>query len=127
MRGTTVGIAEGSADSYDLPVYWATRVTWSGEYVHAAPWSVGEQGSANVSHGCTGMSTSNAEWFFKNVRPGDIVKVQNSNGDAMTPFNNGFGDWNVAWKDWRNGSALTAGTPEGPKLTDRARLRPESV
>jgi hypothetical protein len=73
------------------------------------------------------MSTSNAEWFFKNVRPGDIVKVQNSNGDAMTPFNNGFGDWNVAWKDWRNGSALTAGTPEGPKLTDRARLRPESV
>jgi lipoprotein-anchoring transpeptidase ErfK/SrfK len=127
MRGTTVGIAEGSADSYDLPVYWATRVTWSGEYVHAAPWSVGEQGSANVSHGCTGMSTSNAEWFFKNVRPGDIVKVQNSNGDAMTPFNNGFGDWNVDWKDWRNGSALTAGTPEGPKPTDRARLRPESV
>jgi lipoprotein-anchoring transpeptidase ErfK/SrfK len=127
MRGTTVGIAEGSADSYDLPVYWATRVTWSGEYVHAAPWSVGEQGSANVSHGCTGMSTSNAEWFFKNVRQGDIVKVQNSNGDAMTPFNNGFGDWNVAWKDWRNGSALTAGVPEGPKLTDRARLRPESV
>ena len=127
MRGTTVGIAEGSADSYDLPVYWASRVTWSGEYVHAAPWSVGEQGSANVSHGCTGMSTSNAEWFFKNVRQGDIVKVQNSNGDAMTPFNNGFGDWNVAWKDWRNGSALTAGIPDGPKLTDRARLRPENV
>ena len=45
MKSTTVGIAAGSSDSYDLPVYWATRVTWSGEYVHAAPWSVGSQGS----------------------------------------------------------------------------------
>lgn len=37
MRGTSIGIAEGSSESYDLPVYYATRVTWSGEYVHAAP------------------------------------------------------------------------------------------
>ncbi|GGN84228.1 hypothetical protein GCM10011579_073840 [Streptomyces albiflavescens] len=127
MRGTTVGIAEGSADSYDLPVYYATRVTWSGEYVHAAPWSVGEQGYANVSHGCTGMSTGNAEWFFNNVRQGDIVKVQNSNGATMAPFDNGFGDWNLNWKTWRQGSALVGGVPDGPAPQDRARLRPESV
>ncbi|MFF4352261.1 Ig-like domain-containing protein [Streptomyces sp. NPDC001530] len=127
MRGTTVGIAEGSADSYDLPVYYATRVTWSGEYVHAAPWSVGDQGYANVSHGCTGMSTANAQWFFNNVRQGDIVKVQNSNGAMMAPFTNGFGDWNLDWKKWREGSALVAGVPEGPTPQDRARLRPESV
>ena len=80
---TTVGIAEGSSDSYDLPVYYATRVTWSGEYVHAAPWSVGSQGYANVSHGCTGMSTTNAEWFFDHVRQGDVVQVVNSDGDTM--------------------------------------------
>jgi lipoprotein-anchoring transpeptidase ErfK/SrfK len=127
MRGATVGIAEGTSDSYDLPVYWATRVTWSGEYVHAAPWSVGSQGSANVSHGCTGMSTGNAEWFFDHVREGDIVKVENSNGEDMDPFGNGFGDWNLEWKDWRKGSALVGGTPEGPSPQDRARLRPESV
>ncbi len=36
------------------------RLTYSGEFIHAAPWSVGSQGSANVSHGCTGMSTANA-------------------------------------------------------------------
>ncbi|MCZ4514826.1 Ig-like domain-containing protein [Streptomyces sp. ActVer] len=122
MRGTSIGIAEGSADSYDLPVYYATRVTWSGEYVHAAPWSTGSQGSANVSHGCTGMSTGNAAWFFKNVRAGDIVKVVNSDGDTMAPFGNGFGDWNLTWKKWRAGSALVADTPEA-----RPRLRPESV
>ncbi|MEU9213257.1 Ig-like domain-containing protein [Streptomyces sp. NPDC048415] len=127
MRGTTVGIAEGSSDSYDLPVYYATRVTWSGEYVHAAPWSTGSQGYANVSHGCTGMSTSNAEWFFDNVREGDIVKVQNSNGEEMDPFGNGFGDWNLDWKKWRDGSALVGGTPDTPSPAQRARLRPESV
>ncbi|WP_328428291.1 L,D-transpeptidase [Streptomyces sp. NBC_00443] len=127
MRGTSIGIAEGSAESYDLPVYYATRVTWSGEYVHAAPWSVGSQGAANVSHGCTGMSTANAEWFFDNVREGDIVKVINSYGNTMEPFGNGFGDWNLEWKNWRDGSALVGGTPDGPSPSERARLRPQSV
>ncbi|MER5943501.1 Ig-like domain-containing protein [Streptomyces sp. NPDC001928] len=127
MRGTSVGIAEGSAESYDLPVYYATRVTWSGEYVHAAPWSVGSQGYANVSHGCTGMSTANAEWFFDNVREGDLVKVVNSNGNTMESFGNGFGDWNLPWKNWRGGSALVAGTPDGPSPAERARLRPQSI
>jgi lipoprotein-anchoring transpeptidase ErfK/SrfK len=127
MRSTTVGIAEGSSDSYDLPVYYATRVTWSGEYVHAAPWSVGSQGSANVSHGCTGMSTSNAEWFFDTVHEGDVVKVVNSGGDTMESFGNGFGDWNLDWKNWRTGSALVGGTPDGPRPEDAARLRPTAV
>ncbi|MDN3020776.1 Ig-like domain-containing protein [Streptomyces sp. S.PB5] len=127
MRGTSIGIAEGSPESYDLPVYYATRLTWSGEYVHAAPWSVGSQGYANVSHGCTGMSTGNAEWFFDNVREGDVVKVVNSDGDTMESFGNGFGDWNLSWKKWRKGSALVGGTPEGPSPAQKARLRPESV
>ncbi|MGW7258586.1 Ig-like domain-containing protein [Streptomyces sp. NPDC054834] len=127
MRGSTVGIAEGTSDSYDLPVYYATRVTWSGEYVHAAPWSVGSQGYANVSHGCTGMSTPNAEWFFDTIHPGDIVKVVNSAGHTMEPFDNGFGDWNVGWNKWRTGSALTNGKPDGPAPQDALRLRPTAV
>ncbi|CAK7285284.1 Ig-like domain-containing protein [Streptomyces misionensis] len=127
MRGITVGIAEGSRDSYDLPVYYATRVTWSGEYVHAAPWSVGSQGYANVSHGCTGMSTGNARWFFETVHEGDVVKVVNSNGQSMEPFGNGFGDWNVDWKKWRTGSALN-GLPNGGQTSpDTVRLQPAAV
>lgn len=125
MRGTTVGIAEGSADSYDLPVYYATRVTWSGEYVHAAPWSVGSQGYENVSHGCTGMSTSNAQWFFDHIRQGDVVQVVNSNGDTMETFGNGFGDWNLDWKNWTTGSALTGGKQQTGQET--ARLSPAAV
>ncbi len=122
MRGDTVGI--GGSEYYNLPVYYATRVTWSGEYVHAAPWSVGSQGYENVSHGCTGMSTGNAAWFYENITEGDIVKVINSIGDDMDIFGNGFGDWNMDWKDWRQGSALLKGTQEGRSPVDQARLRP---
>ncbi|WP_411140676.1 Ig-like domain-containing protein [Streptomyces sp. x-80] len=131
MTSNSIGIAAGSSDAYDLPVYWATRVTWSGEYLHAAPWSVGSQGAANVSHGCTGMSTANAQWFFNTVHVGDIVKVVNSGGDTMTPFDNGFGDWNMPWKEWRDGSALrgqgtgtTGAAEQQPEAADAARLRP---
>ncbi|MFC9587815.1 Ig-like domain-containing protein [Streptomyces yangpuensis] len=122
MRGDTVGI--GGSEYYNLPVYYATRVTWSGEYVHAAPWSVGSHGYANVSHGCTGMSTGNAAWFYENITEGDIVQVINSIGDDMDIFGNGFGDWNMDWKDWREGSALLKGTQEGRSHIDQARLRP---
>jgi lipoprotein-anchoring transpeptidase ErfK/SrfK len=124
MRGESIGIAAGSSESYDLPVYYATRVTWSGEYVHAAPWSTGSQGNANVSHGCTGMSTSNAEWFFETVREGDIVTVVGSEGETMTPFDNGFGDWNLPWDVWQKGSALQRGTPDAGSNVQTARLRP---
>jgi lipoprotein-anchoring transpeptidase ErfK/SrfK len=124
MRSASIGIAAGSSDSYDLPVYYATRVTWSGEYVHAAPWSEGSQGIANTSHGCTGMSTANASWFFNTFRKGDIVDVVGSAGETMTPFDNGFGDWNLSWAKWRKGSALVAGKQEDGNPDGTARLRP---
>ncbi|MDH2388794.1 MULTISPECIES: L,D-transpeptidase [Streptomyces] len=125
MRSSTVGI--GGGESYDLPVYYATRVTWSGEYVHAAPWSAGSHGYANVSHGCVGMSTSNAAWFFENVRPGDLVTVVNSFGEMMPAFGNGFGEWNMPWDKWQKGSALIGGTGDGAGPVDTSRLRPQTV
>src|SRR3546814_12131812 len=65
MNSETVGIPAGSAEAYDLDnVEYAMRVTSSGEFLHAAPWSVGSQGRANVSHGCTGLSTANAKWIY---------------------------------------------------------------
>lgn len=126
MRGDTVGISRGTKEFYDLAVRYATRVTWSGEYVHAAPWSVEAQGEANVSHGCTGMSTEDAAWFFETVREGDVVEVVNSGGEQMSPFDNGIGDWNLDWGSWLAGSALaSADAPRhgAPPLTP-ARLHP---
>ncbi|WP_328539210.1 L,D-transpeptidase [Streptomyces sp. NBC_00344] len=124
MTSSSIGIAAGSSDSYDLPVYFATQVTWSGEYVHAAPWSVGSQGYANTSHGCTGMSMDNATWFFNHFRKGDIVNVTGSEGATMTPFDNGFGDWNLSWDKWRKGSALSAGKQADSTPAETARLQP---
>ena len=55
MNSETVGIVQNDPEAYDIDdVEYAMRVTYSGEFVHAAPWSVGSQGNANVSHGCTG-------------------------------------------------------------------------
>ncbi|MGW0753295.1 Ig-like domain-containing protein [Streptomyces sp. NPDC002587] len=125
MRGDTVGIQRGTKEFYDLPVLYATRVTWSGEYIHAAPWSVEAQGEENVSHGCTGMSTEDAAWFFDTVREGDIVEVVNSGGAKMAPFDNGFGDWNLDWPTWLEGSALATrdARPQGSPLPP-SRLHP---
>ncbi|MCI0686369.1 MAG: Ig-like domain-containing protein [Sporichthyaceae bacterium] len=103
MDGSTVG-AYGS-EAYRLTVYYAVRVTWSGEFVHAAPWSVGSQGYANVSHGCVGMSTPNGRWFYDQSMIGDVIRVD-GNEDKPMELDNGFGDWNLSWKEWSKGSAL---------------------
>ncbi|MCX5409494.1 Ig-like domain-containing protein [Streptomyces sp. NBC_00335] len=126
MRGDSVGIKRGTSEFYDLPVFYATRVTWSGEYVHAAPWSVDAQGEENVSHGCTGMSTADAAWFFDTVREGDVVSVVNSGGEPMAPFANGFGDWNLGWDAWLAGSAL-GGATDAPLASPASAPAPASA
>jgi len=101
MNSETIGINPDSADGYDLDdVEYAMRVTYSGEFVHAAPWSVGSQGSANVSHGCTGMSTANAQWLYENSKVGDVVEYTGTS--KMMDLTNGFGDWNASFRDYRS-------------------------
>ncbi len=103
MNSETVGIT--GADAYDIDnVQWAMRVTNSGEFVHAAPWSVGSQGYANVSHGCTGMSTDNADWLYHMSVRGDVVDYTGT--DRGIEPGNGYSDWNVSWEDYKAGSAL---------------------
>ncbi|GAA5197254.1 hypothetical protein GCM10023322_68080 [Rugosimonospora acidiphila] len=41
---------------------YAERFTNEGGYIHATPWSVGDQGHDNVSHGRANPSMRNAEW-----------------------------------------------------------------
>jgi lipoprotein-anchoring transpeptidase ErfK/SrfK len=105
MNSETVGIANNSPDGYDIDdVEYAMRVTYSGEFLHAAPWSVGSQGYANVSHGCTGMSTANAGWLYNVSKIGDVVEYTGTNR-PMT-LTNGYGDWNESFSAWKQGSAL---------------------
>lgn len=104
MDASTIGISQGDPEYYRLDVPYAMRVTWSGEFVHSAPWSVGSQGRVNVSHGCVGMAPKNAIWLFNQSAVGDIVKVVGS-PRTLEP-GNGYTDWNVSWADWTAGSAL---------------------
>ena len=107
MDANTVGIEPGDPNYYNIPdVRYAMRETNSGEFLHAAPWSVGSQGRTNVSHGCIGMSTSNAAWLFGLVKVGDPVVVT---GTARgLEAGNGWTDWNVSYDAWKAGSALAA-------------------
>jgi len=106
MDSETVGIANDSADGYNIPdVEYAMRVTYSGEFIHAAPWSVGSQGSANVSHGCTGMSTADAGWLYDMTKRGDVVEYTGT--DRPMTLDNGYGDWNADFATWKQGSALS--------------------
>lgn len=108
MDASSIGIQPGSPDYYKLPaVLWAMRLTNSGEFIHAAPWSTSQQGLANVSHGCTGMSTADAQWLFGMSLVGDVVEYTPLTPHRMT-LTNGFGDWNLSWQDWVAGSALGA-------------------
>jgi lipoprotein-anchoring transpeptidase ErfK/SrfK len=106
MRSETIGISnQGSSDYYSLDdVQYAMRLTNSGEFIHAAPWSTGSQGYANVSHGCTGISTANAAWLYGLARIGDIVETKGT--DRKMEWDNGFGDWNLSWAEYQKGSAL---------------------
>nr|BBX79477.1 membrane protein [Mycobacterium florentinum] len=75
MDSRTIGIPLSAPDGYKITAQYAVRVTWSGVYVHSAPWSVDSQGHANVSHGCINLSPDNAAWYFNNVNVGDPIQV----------------------------------------------------
>lgn len=100
---TAPGKDPGDPEYYQLQVDNAMRVTWSGEYLHAAPWSVGSQGYANVSHGCVGMSDSYAGWMYGLSKVGDIVVVKGTN--TKQDLGNGYTDWNIPWETWLADSA----------------------
>jgi lipoprotein-anchoring transpeptidase ErfK/SrfK len=110
MDSRTNGIPLESPDGYLETVLWDTQISSTGEYVHAAPWSVDDQGSANVSHGCINLSTENAEWFYNWSQRGDIVEVT---GTSRPPNDDiAMVDWKVPYEQWVLGSALY----EGPNV-----------
>ncbi|RFD26348.1 hypothetical protein MUBE_05505 [Mycobacterium uberis] len=75
MDSRTIGIPLSSPEGYLITAQYAVRITWSGVYVHSAPWSVNSQGYANVSHGCINLSPDNAAWYFNIVNVGDPIEV----------------------------------------------------
>lgn len=114
MSSDWEGCGPGCPGYYSLTVYKSVRISDSGEYVHSAPWSVGSQGHTNVSHGCINISPSNAKWFYRLAQRGDPVKVTGSNRELEPE--NGWGYWQLKWKDWVKGSALKRSVTTAPHM-----------
>lgn len=94
MSSASYGITDPKDPNYYVSedIEFCTRITYSGEYLHAAPWN-GSLGRANLSHGCINLSTSDAKWVYNTFLVGDIVDVKNTPRDL--PIGNGIGDWTV--------------------------------
>jgi len=89
---------------YRIDIEYAQRLTWGGEFLHAAPWSVADQGRRNVSHGCVNMSMANAEWLFNKTKLGDPVVVKGT--ERRLQYGNGWMDWTMSWEEYVKGSAV---------------------
>ncbi|MFG2973458.1 Ig-like domain-containing protein [Streptomyces sp. NPDC048331] len=115
MDGSTVGFKDsegkGEYDIKDVP--HAMRLSQSGTFIHGNYWGADSVfGSANTSHGCVGLNDAKgagdpnqpAAWFFDNSLIGDVVEVINSPDKVIKP-ENGLNGWNMAWAEWKAGSA----------------------
>ncbi|HEY0501775.1 MAG TPA: Ig-like domain-containing protein [Kutzneria sp.] len=91
-------------NGYKTPIDYAQRITWSGQFVHAAPWSEGKQGHTNVSHGCVNVSENMGAWLFARTMIGDVIKV--SGTEEKLKNGNGWTDWNQSYSEYKKGSYL---------------------
>jgi lipoprotein-anchoring transpeptidase ErfK/SrfK len=132
-NGTYLTIEKGnpvlmSGPGYkNVPVFWSVRFTWSGDYYHSAPWSVGEQGFVNVSHGCVNLAPNNAQWYYDRAVPGDPITIIGS--PAAGQQGDGYTQWFYTWKQALNhsatGMAVQAG-PTGSTMVDPSTLPAQS-
>lgn len=120
MSGTYTVLDHGnpvsmSSDSYGLPanspygyaaedVYWATKISTDGIYLHELETTVWAQGHQDVSHGCLNLNHADATWYYKHSTIGDVVQVVHTTGPKIELWQNG--DWSVPWSTWQSHSAL---------------------
>jgi len=109
---STYGTPVDSADGYRTKVKHAERLTWGGQFIHAAPWSVAAQGRRNVSHGCVNTSPANGQWLFNWLKIGDPVTVKGT-GHKLKQ-GDGWTAWDLSWEDFLAGSALGSGAAPSP-------------
>ncbi|MFI6231501.1 Ig-like domain-containing protein [Micromonospora echinospora] len=107
----------GPEEGYRTDIDFAQRLTWGGEFIHAAPWSEGQQGRVNVSHGCVNVSMADGAWLFNQTRIGDPVTVKGT--ERKLQNGNGWTDWNMSWDEYVKGSALPyePGVASSPEAT----------
>jgi lipoprotein-anchoring transpeptidase ErfK/SrfK len=106
-RSQTVFMTSVKYHYTNLEVHWAVRISNNGEFIHAAPWSVAQQGKVNVSHGCVNLSNANAIAYYNNVLVGDPVEITGS-AIQLGAADGDYHDWTLTWAQWQAKSALAA-------------------
>src|SRR3984957_7486141 len=108
-----IGGTKGTASYYNELVNWAVRFTFSGDYYHSAPWSVVDQGTTNVSHGCVNLAPPDAVIYYKLAVPGDPITVTGSPRPGR--WDDGWTEWFLSWNQLLAGSALHEAVVAGPQ------------
>jgi lipoprotein-anchoring transpeptidase ErfK/SrfK len=99
MDSASYGITDkNNPNYYEEEVKLCTRISYSGEFLHAAPWNMADHGKRNSSHGCINLSVADAQWVYDTFIVGDVVEVTNT--PKQLPAWDGIGDWNVPWAQY---------------------------
>ena len=107
-----IGGTKGTPGYYNELVNWAVRFTFSGDYYHSAPWSVVDQGTTNVSHGCVNLAPEDAQIFYQMAVPGDPVTIAGS--PKAGNWDDGWTEWFLSWDQYLRGSATHMAVEAGP-------------
>jgi lipoprotein-anchoring transpeptidase ErfK/SrfK len=106
------GGTKGTPGYYSELVPYSVRFTFSGDYMHDAPWSVGDQGNSNVSHGCVNLSPADSKIYYDMAITGDPVTITDSTKAGK--WDDGWTEWFLSWPDLVKGSALHQAVKAGP-------------
>ena len=112
------GGKKGSPGYYNELVNWAVRFTYSGDYYHSAPWSVVNQGTSNVSHGCVNLAPEDAQIYYNLAVPGNPITITSS--PKAGKWDDGWTQWFLSWSQYPGRQRHPHG---GPGWSARQQLR----
>jgi lipoprotein-anchoring transpeptidase ErfK/SrfK len=105
MSSASYGLPADAPGGYEPEdIYWATRISIDGIYLHELDTTIWAQGNTDTSHGCLNLNQANARWFYQTSQIGDPVTVKYTGGAPLALWQNG--DWSQTWAQWQAGSAL---------------------
>ncbi|GAA4387559.1 L,D-transpeptidase [Tsukamurella soli] len=94
-----------AAGYFNVHEQWAVRISNNGEFIHANPNTVGDQGNTNVTNGCINLSLDNAQSYFEGAIYGDPVEVTGTSIE-LSAADGDIYDWTLDWPTWQSMSAL---------------------
>lgn len=103
MTSASYGLPVNAPGGYDELIYWATKISTDGIYLHQLNTTIWAQDNGyDVSHGCLNLPTAAAQWFFQHSLIGDVVVVHGTKGAPNIEYWQG-GAWSVPWSTWSAG------------------------